>query len=199
MRVIDEMPGASWRVLLPRKGMACGYPQEKVGDYHLFEKCGLWFYRFCRVLNRRTPVWKIYRCFGKVAKLFFSRLFDADVIITQTGQFADELAGMYPNKRIVDVQHGVIHSTHSGYFTPNARLKGEYQTALNREFWLYGQGYADCFFKHPENAKDLEGRVKIIGDVLGCLRSQMLLQQQGEVKRDAICVLASVYEYNTCN
>ena len=131
------------------------------------------------------PAWKIYRWYGLFAKFFFRRKFDADVIITQTGQFADELSSMFPTKRIVDVQHGVIYSTHDGYFTADGRLVEQYQFTKNREFWVYGKGYAECFFKHPENAKDLKDRVKIIGDVLGCLRTKMLSAQQDEVKRDA--------------
>lgn len=186
MRAIDEMSGASWRVLLPRKGMACGYPQEKIGNYKWFLWCSIWFYRFWRLLSRTTPVWKINYCFGKLMRPLFKKTFDADVIITQAGIFSAELAGMFPNKRIVDVQHGVIHSTHSGYFTSDARLVEQYQFTKNREFWVYGKGYADCFFKHPENAKDLEGRVHVIGDLLGCLREQMLAQQADTIKRDAI-------------
>ena len=165
IRVVDEMPRMEWRVLLPRKGMACGYPQEKIGNYKWFLWCSIWFYRFWRLLNRKTPVWKINYCFGKLTRPLFKKKFDADIIITQAGILATELAGMFPHKRIVDVQHGVIYSTHSGYFTPDARLVKQYQFTKNREFWVYGKGYADCFFKHPDNARDLEGRVHVIGDV----------------------------------
>ena len=154
MRVIDETPEMEWRILLPRKGMTCGYPQEKIGNYKSFLWCSIWFYRFWRLLNRKTPVWKINYCFGKLTRSLFKKTFDADIIITQAGILATELAGMFPNKRIVDVQHGIIHSTHDGYFTPDARLVEQYQFTKNREFWVYGKGYADCFFTHPDNARE---------------------------------------------
>ena len=198
MRVIDETPEMEWRILLPRKGMTCGYPQEKIGNYKWFQWCSIWFYRFWRLLNRKTPVWKINYCFGKLTRPLFKKKFDADIIITQAGIFSAELAGMFPNKRIVDVQHGVIYSTHDGYFTPDARLVEQYQFTKNREFLVYGKGYADCFFKHPDNARDLEGRVHVIGDVvnhqlgeIGDVKERLLVVISGQIvddNTDAECV-----------
>lgn len=193
MRVIDETPGIEWRVLLPRKGMTCGYPQEKIGNYKWFQWCSIWFYRFWRLLNQKTPVWKINHCFGKLTRSLFKKTFDADIIITQAGIFSAELAGMFPHKRIVDVQHGVIYSTHDGYFTPDARLVEQYQFTKNREFWLYGQGYADCFFKHPENAKDLEGRIHVIGDVL----DHQLGTPENGGQRQLIVISGQIVDDNT--
>ena len=163
---IDGREGLDWKVFVWRKGLECGYPSACLGDYRLLDACATWFYRACRLVAWKAPAWTIYYVFGRVARPFFARKFKADIVITQSGQFASLLAGLLPLVRIVDIQHGVIYSRHSGYFDETGRLLPVHQACANREFWVYGQGFADCFFKHPDNARDLNGRVKMIGDVI---------------------------------
>lgn len=166
IKAIEAEPGLEWKIFVSHKDIACGYPADKVDDFRSLEVCSVWFYRLCRLIAWRMPSWKIYQLFGRVARPFFARKFNADVVVTQAGQFADIFATLLPNARVVDVQHGVIHSRHRGYFDSAGRLLPIYRGMKMREFWLFGQGYADCFFKHPDNVKDLQGRVKVIGDVI---------------------------------
>lgn len=188
IRSIEGQRDIEWKVFVWQRGVECGYPSEQVDDYQVFELAGIWFYKICRLFAWRVPVWKIYRLFGTLARPFFARKFAADVVITQTGQFAEVFDGLLPKARIVDIQHGVIYSCHSGYFDKDARLLPIYRACVNREFWVYGQGYADCFFKNPENAKDLQGRVKVIGDVIRAGESRV----EQEVRADKkLIVIAS--------
>ncbi|MBQ4439849.1 MAG: hypothetical protein II909_01765 [Kiritimatiellae bacterium] len=166
IRAIADREDIEWKVFLWEKGVECGYPKERLDDYHALEKCCIMLYRLFRLFAWRTPTWKLYRLAGRVVRPFFARKFAADIIITQAGMCADEFTGIVPSARVVDVQHGVIYSRHRGYFDSSARLMPGYQGMKQREFWLFGPGYADCFFKHPDNAADLAGRVHVIGDLL---------------------------------
>lgn len=166
IKVVDGCPDYEWKILVPNRGVACGYLPTKVDYYGALDVLSIWFYRLFRLFAWRTPVWKIYRLIGWLARPIFAKKFAADVIFTQAGKFEDELKMMVPRARVIDLQHGVIHSTHSGYFDADSRLRLKFRGMKMREFWLFGQGYADCFFKHPDNAKDLQDRVKVIGDVI---------------------------------
>ena len=166
IKAIDGRPDIECKIFVSHKGIACGYPAERLDDFKALDVCSVWFYRFCRLIAWRVPSWKIYQWFGWLARPFFARKFNTDVVVTQAGQFADVFATLLPNARVADIQHGVIHSRHRGYFDLTGRLLPIYRGMKMREFWLFGQGYADCFFKHPDNANDLQGRVKVIGDVI---------------------------------
>lgn len=162
---IIKCTGGDWSIWMP-KGENSGYPAERVRYYGALVFWSTWFWRVVHVLCPWLPSWKVYYAFGRLARPFLREWTNADIIITITGLFSDVLAGAFPNIRIVDIQHGVIYSKHSGYFNKDGSLIEAYRHFTNREFWLYGQGYADCFFKSPENHKWLEGRVKVIGDVV---------------------------------
>lgn len=166
IRAIDGRNDFDWKVYVWNADVECGYTAEHVGDYRLLQTCATWFYRVCRLVAWKVQTWKIYYLFGRLARPVFSRKFKADVVITQAGQFAEVLAGLLPRSRIIDIQHGVLYSRHRGYFDETQRLLPIYQALKRREFWVYGQGFAGCFFKHPDNANDLQGRVKVIGDVI---------------------------------
>ena len=166
IKVIDGRLDYDWKIFISDKGVACGYLPSKVDYFRIFDVFSIWFYRLCRLFAWRTPEWKIYRLFGWLARPIFAKKFAADIIFTQAGKFEDEFKMMLPMARVIDLQHGVIHSTHRGYFDEDSRLRLKFRDMKMREFWLFGQGFADCFFKHPDNAKDLHGRVKVIGDVM---------------------------------
>lgn len=116
IKAIEGVSGMEWAIFVSHKGIACGYPAVKVDDFRSLEVCSVWFYRLCRLIAWRMPSWKIYQLFGRLARPFFARKFNADTVVTQAGQFADIFATLLPNARVVDVQHGVIHSWHRGYF-----------------------------------------------------------------------------------
>lgn len=205
IRAIEGIKGVDWNVFLWDKGVECGYPKERLSDYRVLELVGIWFYRICRLFVWRIPLWKIYRFFGLLVRPLFAKKFAADVVITQAGQFAEVFDGLLPKARIVDIQHGVIYSRHGGYFDETGCLLPIYQTCTNREFWVYGQGYADCFFKHPDNAKDLQERVRVIGDVVRAgeinrvehVEKKLIViasQMTNDFSKETLIALKAIYE-----
>lgn len=173
IRVCEEN-GIEWKVWTPELCAKCGYSKERMGYFRAFDKLSIIVCRFFRLVLRMDK-YSAEMLFAKLMKPFFGKKFKADLYITIAGNMCTSLAGMFPNVRNADMQHGVIYSKHSGYFTEDRRLRKIYQELKNREFWLYGQGYVDCFFKHPDNAKDLKGRVKVIGDVVraDCMNNKL--------------------------
>lgn len=162
---VCEKNGIEWKIFTYEPYVKCGYDERHVGYFSHVAKMSVWFWRIVHFVWH-CEIWKINVRFGMLMRPFVKRKYDADIFITVAGNFWRELSGMFPNARIVDLQHGVIYSRHSGYFVNDGRLREIYQKLRHCEFWVFGQGYADCFFKNPENAKDLEGRVKIIGDII---------------------------------
>lgn len=160
---VCEENGIEWRALFPAKPKACGYPADKIASFGFWQRGSVWFWRIVH-LFWHVPTWRINFLYGKILGWF--GILKSEFAITVAGWATIEVAGANPTARIVDVQHGVIYSHHRGYFDNQKRLSLQSQVLKNREFWLYGKGYADCFFKNPDNAKDLEGRVKVIGDVV---------------------------------
>ena len=162
---VCEKDGIDWELWLQDGAERHGYAARRVRNCRWIRLATLWMYRFFHYVFF-LPTWLSYECAGYILGVVTCRRGRADVYVTVAGAFADVIPGMYPGARVVDVQHGVVYSRHSGYFDGSQRLLPYYQFMTHREFWVYGKGYADCFFKNPENAKDLEGRVKIIGDVV---------------------------------
>lgn len=161
---VCEKNGIDWEIGFKSLPKECGYQRNRIFSLTIFSFFETYIWRIAKCIHSITP--RIFQItFAKVWKKFGGSISNANLYITIAGNMIYELAAMYPNKRIIDLQHGVIYSGHKGYFLSNARLSDGRRTVKNIEFWLYGDGYADCFFKNPENAKDLEGRVKIIGDV----------------------------------
>lgn len=192
---VCEENGIEWRVLFPGKPKECGYPANKIGSFGIWQSGSVWFWRIVH-LFWRVPIWRINHFYGRI--LGCMGVLKSDFAITIAGWATTELEGANPTARIVDVQHGVIYSRHGGYFDRQRRLYQRHQLLKTREFWLYGSGYADCFFKHPDNVKDLNGRVKIIGDVLMHKRQQRTPQDvlvvSGQFKTDCSrqCLLDQV-------
>ena len=162
---VCEQSGMDWRVGFRGMPKACGYQKGKVFSFKLFLFWEIWAWHIAKCFGAKAS-WKVQVAFANMWKRVFGGIVDADIYITIAGNMIYELAAMYPNKRVIDLQHGVIYSGHQGYFLKDARLTDRRCVFSNIEFWVFGKGYADCFFKNPENAKDLEGRVKIIGDVV---------------------------------
>lgn len=164
---VCEQNGIEWDVIFPSRPMVCGYPENHIVVSWLLWRGATWFWRVVHMF-RKLPVWRIQRLFGRLMRPLIGKRLAADVHVSVGGNAIFPLYGMFPNVRQVDVQHGVIYSAHPGYFSRDGRIwpvyrRGEFD---RREFWVYGQGYADCFFRNRENVKDLEGRVKVIGDVV---------------------------------
>ena len=157
--------GIDWELWLPDARVEHGYEKSHVRDMRWFYFFDHLFYRIFhyvfRVRMERAQTWSGFL----LRQLTFHR-FKADLVISIAGCLVHVMKSFFPHVRAADVQHGVVYSRHKGYFDPHGRIWSFYWTYPEREFWLYGPGYADCFFKNPENHRWLDGRVKVIGDVV---------------------------------
>lgn len=193
--IIASLPeGCEWTLWLPKGDSETGYDASHVRHYHAVEFWQTWFWRILHLLAPWMSAARVYWLFGKVARLFCRGWADADAILTIACLFADELSGMFPDKRIVDVQHGVIYSRHQGYFLPDGLLIPSFRRYENLELWVYGKGYADSFFKNRENERWLgkfggsDCRVKVIGDLLN-VGHQVLGGGNRRQRRNAIVLM----------
>ena len=163
---VCERNGIGWKVWTCCPSAGCGYPVAKVGYFGWFNALAIGFWRVTH-LFWRVESWRIWYLWGRLMRPFCRNRFEADLFITIAGNMTPSLAGMFPKVRIADMQHGVIFSEHRGYFEAGGRLSDKYRRLRRCEFWLYGRGYANCFFRNPSNRTWLEGRVKVLGDVFG--------------------------------
>ncbi len=115
------------------------------------------------------PVWLII---GWIANILTFGKYRAETYITVAGVHLEIFQGINPKARLIDLQHGVIFSQHSGYFKLTRELNDHTAENPQREYWLYGEGYRRCFLRHPNNVAFLENKLHIIGDVLGVERTQ---------------------------
>lgn len=131
-----------------------------------------WILFLAEVLALRCVKWfkvspqRSYRVWGWMANLLTFGHYRADVCITVAGMHLEILQGVAPKARLVDLQHGVIYSTHSGYFDKAGVLLPKLAENRQREYWLYGEGFWRVFLRRPENWALLEGRVHVVGDVV---------------------------------
>ena len=172
--IIDvcEKNGIDWEIWMPSRKTVNGYGPVHVKSYGTFHFVHNVIYRFFACLlcvsKQRANRWAAHISGKYILKPLLSRHGVPNLIISLSGFLVEDLYYGFPHVRAIDVQHGVIYSRHSGYFDKNRRLWPLYwcDGFMNREFWVYGQGFANCFLEHPDNVKDLQGRVKIIGDVI---------------------------------
>ena len=171
-----------YRVFVPSIKIKCGYDEAHVKSYRFIVFVHTWAWRISRLLCRVSGLC-VRRFAGSLVKFLWKDSFSSDVAVIMAGGAECFLYWSLNVKRIVDLQHGVIYSRHRGYFDPNGRFLGAVNKSevSNLEFWLFGQGYADCFFKHPDNIKDLQGRVKIIGDVVRAGEGE---NKEGRMKKE---------------
>jgi len=128
----------------------------------------LYFVLVCRKL---LPLF-LWKSFEK-REYFIGRLFNrltfgrfrADVYLTISNSMVAMLPGINSKARVYDLQHGVIYSSHAGYFESDGGLREGLRNP-HIHFLVYGEGYRQCFDKNQENREVLQGRVHIIGDVL---------------------------------
>ena len=195
---VCEKAGFDWRILFLTRDARSGYPPERVGNFALLNGLGIWFWRLVRLFRPHADPHDAYRLYGRLARPFFSRLLDADLVVTIAGYLQDEYAGAFPEGRIVDVQHGVIYSTHSGYFLPDASLAPAYRRATRREFWVYGKGYAASFYANAANERWLGAfgspscRVRVLGDVMRTARPNDAPPAGASAVRDVIAFSAQL-------
>ena len=191
--IIDvcEKQGIDWEIWMPSRRTPNGYAAKRVHSYGTLRMAYVFCYRILHYVLR-FPVLRSSLILGNLFRRVFRSSCDPDVVISLSGFWIHFIKGYFPNSRAVDVQHGIIYSTHPGYFDKTGRIWPLYwrDTFANREFWVYGKGYADCFFRHPDNEKDLAGRVKVIGDVVRAgMRNSDLSSYENRPRR--LIVIAS--------
>ncbi|MEG1573905.1 MAG: hypothetical protein RRY55_06420 [Bacteroidales bacterium] len=87
--------------------------------------------------------------------------------VTISGSMEHLFAAINKSGRVYDLQHGIIYSTHWGYFdTAGNILKIHYAENIN--FMVFGQGFYNTFFINDNNNKILKDRVLITGYPLSC-------------------------------
>lgn len=106
--------------------------------------------------------------------------FKAPVYITISNAMVGFFKGMNPDATIVDIQHGIIYPTHSGYFNPDKNMRPSLMKS-KLHFFVAGEGYKRCFLQTEENRAALADRVHVIGDVAGSGQAETRPPQQGRV------------------
>ena len=142
----------------------------------------VWFLYFVLACRKLLPLrlWKSFdrreRFIGKWLGLVTCGRWHAAIYITISNSMIEVLAGLNPGGRVYDMQHGVIHSTHSGYFNPDKTLLERFRNTQIHQL-VYGEGYARCFRPEADSGglSFLGNRVHVIGDVLnaGALSSRV--------------------------
>ena len=112
------------------------------------------------------PERPVFKFFGWIANVLTLGRYRADICITVAGVHLELLQGIAPHARLVDLQHGVIGPGHEGYFENVWKLKGRLRNNLQREYWLYGEGFKSLFLREKDNRAFLKDRLYVIGDVL---------------------------------
>lgn len=131
-----------------------------------------WILFLAEVLALRCVKWfkvspqRSYRVWGWMANLLTFGHYRADICITVAGMHLEILQGVAPKARLVDLQHGIIYSTHSGYFDSDGVLLPQLAENLQREYWLYGDGYREVFLRNSKNHALLGGKLHVVGDIL---------------------------------
>jgi hypothetical protein len=104
--------------------------------------------------------------------------FKAPVYVTISNAMVGFFKGMNPDATVVDIQHGIIYPTHSGYFNPDKIMRPSLMES-NLHFFVTGEGYRRCFMQTEENRAALANRVHVIGDVAGSGQAEIRPPQQG--------------------
>ncbi len=161
---VCEREGISYRVFCAERHRSqSGYGERWGNSWVLF---------LAEVLALRCVKWfKVspqlsFRVWGWMANLLTFGHYRADICITVAGMHLEVLQGVAPKARLVDLQHGIIYSTHSGYFDPDGVLLPLLAENRQREYWLYGDGYREVFLRNPKNLTLLDGKLHVVGDVL---------------------------------
>lgn len=162
---VCEKNGIPYRIYQPYRRPDTGYPKVYSSQYlRKFVRLFRWSVgRFLRDKKEH----EIDRLAGKVWNVLTFGRHRADVYVTIAAELRNVLSGVNPMGRIIDVQHGIIYSSHAGYFADGGRLLPDLAKDRNLEFWVYGRGFASQFLSNPANSSAIDGRVKVIGDVTG--------------------------------
>ena len=162
---VCEDHGVPYRIYQPYRHPDTGY--RKVYSSQYLRKFVRFFKWIVLPFAKNCPECELERKAGVLWNVLTFGFYRADIYITVAAELAAVLPGINPKARIVDVQHGIIYSSHAGYFDCDGRLMDFLKMCYQREFWVYGKGFADQFFTNAENAKELGDRVHVVGDILG--------------------------------
>ena len=110
------------------------------------------------------------RCYDQLIGRILNPLtlyqFSSTIYITISNSMITVLSGFSKNSCVYDLQHGIIHDIHKGYFDDDGNLRNQLKNK-NICFLLYGKGFADIFLKKGDFLDDKnKNRVKVVGNVI---------------------------------
>ena len=88
--------------------------------------------------------------------------FKVNKYITISGSMEHLFCFINKKGQVYDLQHGIIYSTHPGYFYKDGKLRNEHHLN-NLNFLVYGEGTYNTFYKNKENSNIITNKVDIIG------------------------------------
>jgi len=189
--------GIDWEIWLPDARVEHGYEKSHVRDMRWFYLIDHFFYRIFHYVFRFSME-RAQMLSGFVLRQLTFHRHKADLVVSIAGCLVHVMRSFFPHVRAADIQHGVIYSRHKGFFDPQGHIWSFYWDYPEREFWTYGLGYVNCFFKNVENHQWLDGRVKVIGDVMGHAiaaegdRNLVVVSGQFKPEGDRACMLDQV-------
>lgn len=98
---------------------------------------------------------------GKILSFFTLNKFKANTYLTISNSMINVLLGLNKNANVYDLQHGIIYSTHPGYFQSNGKLN-DFLKHDRIGFLLFGKGFQELFLKN--NPSLLDQKRYVIGN-----------------------------------
>lgn len=105
--------------------------------------------------------WQREKILAKTINLFTFFKYKVDYYITISGNMMEIFQCMNPNAKVFDVQHGILYSTHHGYFNSDGKLR-EVLSKPSLHFLVSGVGFKNCFNRNRNNDEIMK-RVHVIG------------------------------------
>lgn len=105
--------------------------------------------------------WKKEKIMALILNVLTFNKFKVANYITISGNMQELFQCMNTKAKVFDMQHGIIYSSHSGYFDSNGKLR-ELLSNENLHFLVSGNGYKKCFNRYLNN-DDIMHKIHVIG------------------------------------
>lgn len=122
----------------------------------------IFFRKLLRLFFRHKTFVERENKLAQIINIITFRKFVVPYYITISNSMINLFASLNDKAKVFDLQHGIIYSTHWGYFTEKGVLKKNLQPdQIN--FFVYGDGYKDVFYNNPQNIQMLKKRIFVLG------------------------------------
>lgn len=115
-----------------------------------------------RTLQPNTPDYQRDITIGKFLNLITFSKFRCSNYITISNSMSDILAGLNPNGKVYDLQHGIIYANHPGYFDKNGLLRLSLRPS-NKRFLIWGELFQKSFTWNLNNNIWMHNKLQVIG------------------------------------